>query len=112
MERGPPNMTLADLGELRLIEEVLLPLARKSDPTTEVGNDCSFLSIDAGILAVTADVGPKPLLRSLGGYENDWLASGWLSVVTTASDIATAGASPVLLTNCVDAPPHFPLAVR
>jgi thiamine-monophosphate kinase len=100
-----PSTTLAELGELRLIEEVILPLAQRFDIETIAGDDCAY--IDAhGTLAITADVGPKPLLQSLPGYERDLDAAGWLAAVATASDVATAGAEPLFLTNCIDAPPE------
>lgn len=99
--------TLADLGELRLIEEVVLPLAREFDVVTGVGDDCAYLRADGRTLAVTADSGPKPLLQSLPGYERDLEAAGWLAVVATASDVATTGAKPFFLTNCIDAPPDL-----
>ena len=104
------GLTLADLGELRLIDEVLLPLALEYDSNTEVGNDCSYIPLDGRLLAVTADVGPRPLLHKLPGYEHDLTAAGWLSVVSTASDVATAGARPLFVTNCVDAPPNLRVA--
>jgi len=101
------SITLWDLGEIRLIEEVILPLAREFDVETGVGDDCAYLSADCRTLAVTADVGPKPLLDSLHGYESDLEAAGWLAVVATASDVATAGAKPFFLSNCIDAPPDL-----
>lgn len=103
-------LTLADLGELRLIEEVILPLAREFDITTGVGDDCAYLQTEGRLLAVSADVGPKPLLQNLPGYESDLEAAGWLAVVATASDIATAGARPFFLTNCIDSPPELPVS--
>jgi thiamine-monophosphate kinase len=99
------NLTLGDLGEMRLIEEVILPMARCLDLNTLAGDDCAYLPSAGLTLAVTADVGPKPLLHSLPGHENDMEAAGWLAVVATASDVASAGATPFFLTNCIDAPP-------
>jgi thiamin-phosphate kinase len=104
------SATLQDFGELRLINEVVLPMAREFDLDTSVGDDCAYILPNGRVLAVTADVGPKPLLQSLPGYEDDLEAAGWLGVVTTASDIATAGARPLFLTNCIDAPPQLPVA--
>ncbi len=99
-------MTLGQLGELRLIEEVILPLARQHDMDTVAGDDCAYVGAN-GLLAVTADVGPKPLLHDLPGYESDLDAAGWMAVVATASDVATAGAEPLFLTNCIDASPDL-----
>ena len=104
------SLTLADLGELRLVDEVILPLAREYDVKTAVGDDCAYIAADGRILAVTADVGPKPLHQSLPGYEHDLEAAGWLAVVATASDLATAGAKPLFLTNCIDAPLELAVA--
>src|SRR4051812_35802224 len=98
------EITLADLGEFRILAEVILPLARRADGVTEAGDDCAFVEAGGATLAVTADVGPRPLIRSLTAHCDDWEASGWMAVLATASDIASAGARPLLLTNCVDAP--------
>jgi|RhiMetdeSRZDD1v2_1073273.scaffolds.fasta_scaffold37754_3 thiamine-monophosphate kinase len=101
------TLTLGAVGEVRLIEEFLLPLAREYSPATALGDDCTYIETGGPLVAVTADVGPKPLLNSLPGYEGDLEAAGWLAVVATASDVATAGARPLFLTNCVDAPPEL-----
>lgn len=104
MNAGDMPLRLADLGEFALIKRVVLPLAQAADGLTQVGDDCAFVEAGNETLVVTADVGPRPLIRSLEAYREDWEASGWLAVVATASDIASAGAKPLLLTNCVDAP--------
>jgi thiamine-monophosphate kinase len=90
-----------------LSNDVVLPLARAADKLTQVGDDCTFIETGGDILAVTADVGPRPLIRSLAAHRDDWEASGWLAVVATASDVATAGAKPLLLANCTDAPANL-----
>ncbi len=95
---------LVDVGEFGLLEKIVLPLAMSADGLTQVGDDCAFIEAGNETLAVTADVGPRPLVRSLAAYRDDWEASGWLAVVATASDIASAGAKPLFLTNCIDAP--------
>lgn len=102
---------LSDLGEFALIEKVVLPLAKAADSRTQVGDDCAFVEAGGETLVVSADVGPRPLLRSLAAHHDDWEASGWLSVVATASDIASAGAKPLLLTNCIDAPADLQIDV-
>jgi len=104
-----PMLKLQDVGELWLIDNIIAPMARRYDTQTETGNDCAYIPVSECHLAVTADVGPKPVLHSLKGYENDLKARGWLAVVVNASDIATAGARPLFLTNCVDAPPDLPV---
>lgn len=95
---------LSDLGEFAVLRKVILPLATEADGLTRVGDDCAFIEAGNDTLVVSADFGPRPLLRSLAAHADDWEASGWLAVVATASDLASAGAKPLLLTNCIDAP--------
>jgi len=102
--------TLEDWGEWRLIDDIIAPLAKSCDPLTETGSDCAYIPVPECHIAVTADVGPKPLLHRLKGYEDDLVARGWLAVVASASDIATSGAQPLCLLNCTDAPPNLPVA--
>ncbi|SFH52760.1 thiamine-monophosphate kinase [Palleronia marisminoris] len=104
MSLSDKPLRLSDLGEFALIRKIILPLATAADGLTSVGDDCAFIETGSDTLVVSADVGPRPLVRSLAAHHEDWEASGWLSVVATASDIASAGAKPLLLTNCIDAP--------
>lgn len=99
--------TLAEIGELRLIEEVILPMARSFDQATGAGDDCAFIQVGEHILAATGDVGPRPVIQNLAAHREDWEAAGWLAVVATASDVASAAAKPLFLTNCIDAPPDL-----
>ena len=101
------SLTLGECGELRLVEEVVLPIAREFDVETPVGDDCAIVPVNGSRLAVTADYGPTPLVWKLMGHENDLEAAGWLAVVVSASDVAAAGARPLCMTNCVDAPAHI-----
>ena len=101
--------TLADIGERQIIEQVVVSLARKCGQKNVPGDDCAFIDVGSMLFAVTADVGPKPLVRSLQPYKDDFEAGGWHAAVATVSDVATAGATPVLLTNCVDAPADSPV---
>ena len=96
---------LRDYGELRLLQEVILPIAREFDADTAAGDDCAIIGVDGSALAVTTDFGPRPLVCSLRGYEHDFEAWGWLAVVVSASDVAASGARPVCMTNCLEAPP-------
>jgi len=104
------RQTLRDLGEFSLIESVVLPLARDILGASELGGDCSFASVGDLTIAVSADVGPRPLVQQLLGFANDQEAAGWHAAVATASDIATAGATPLLMTNTIDAPPDLDVA--
>jgi thiamine-monophosphate kinase len=99
--------TLAEIGELRLLEEVVLPMARAFDQSTLAGDDCAFIPVGEHMLAATGDVGPRPVIQNLAAHREDWEAAGWLAVVATASDVASAAAKPLFLTNCIDAPPDL-----
>src|SRR6185503_581977 len=85
---------LSDLGEFALLERVVFPAARRWGVDGELGDDCGFVAIGDALLAVSADVGPRPLVQQLPGHERDYEASGWHAAVTTASDLATAAARP------------------
>jgi thiamine-monophosphate kinase len=101
--------TLGEIGELRLLEEFVLPMARRFDEATDAGDDCAFIQVDEHTLAVTGDVGPRPVIQNLAAHREDWEAAGWLAVVATASDVASAGAKPLFMTNCIDAPADLPV---
>src|SRR5262245_7382870 len=90
---------LKDLGEFAVLEQVIFPIAQRFEPTTSVGDDCAFVDVGDKLIAISADVGPRPLVQQLVGYEKDQQAAGWHAVVATASDIATAAAAPLVLTN-------------
>ena len=100
-------LRLKDYGELRLLEEVILPIAREFDADTTAGDDCAIVGVDGSALAVTTDYGPRPLVCSLPGYEDDFEAWGWLAAVVSASDVAASGARPVCMTNCIEARSDF-----
>jgi thiamine-monophosphate kinase len=99
-----PHETLADWGEFRLLNEIILPLLRAGSGGPSLGDDCVFLELDgqASHLVVTTDVGPKPLVWSIG-HCSYW-TWGWYSVLANASDLAAAAASPVAFTTSVEAP--------
>jgi thiamine-monophosphate kinase len=99
--------TLEDWGEFRLIEEIIEPMVRMWDKQTAAGNDCVYFPVSECNLVETIDAGPKPLLNSLRGYENDLFALGWLAVVANASDIATTGAQPLSMANSIDVPSNL-----
>lgn len=101
--------TLADFGELRLIDEIILPMAREFDLSTRSGDDCAYIEVGEKLLAATGDVGPRPVIQNLAAHREDWEAAGWLAVVATASDVASAAAKPLFMTNCIDAPPDLPV---
>ena len=95
---------LDSLGEFRILSEILFPLAGALGTDPVLGDDCGFISVGGVTLAVSGDVGPAPLLWQLPGHSDDYFAAGWLAAVATASDIATAGATPLFMMDLIDAP--------
>lgn len=97
--------TLRDLGEFRILNELVLPIVG-----SVLGDDCAVLDIPVGArqLVVTTDAAPRPLVFSLG-IEEYW-AWGWYSVLINASDLAAAGASPLAFTSSIEAPASFPIS--
>src|SRR5271157_3676848 len=91
--------TLADWGEFRLIDEVLLPLVNSNDNPVTIGDDCAVVPLKGSNrrLIVTSDACPVPLASQLG--MDDWFMWGWYSVLINASDLAAAAADPVAFTS-------------
>jgi thiamine-monophosphate kinase len=100
---GSPRR-LHDVGEFNLLSSVLFPAIGRHMPASDVGDDCGFVEVGNALLAVSADAGPRPLIFELHGHERDFRAAGWHAAVATASDIATAGATPLFLVDAVEAP--------
>jgi thiamine-monophosphate kinase len=97
---------LLDLGEFALLKSVVLPTLREVGPG--LGDDCSIVPItDQVAIAISSDRGPQPLGWSIDGMSRDYADAGWLAVVAAISDLATAGASPLAITNDIEAPPDM-----
>lgn len=101
----PQGLTLADVGEFSLINDVILPTLAPVAVGSDQGDDCSLLTIPSPHIAVTCDVGPRPIAWSLG-LRSYW-SWGWHTVIINLSDLATAGASPIAITTSVEAPASF-----
>jgi len=99
-----PNETLSDLGEFKLLNQIVLPAVKPAACATELGDDCAFITFPGTdkTLVVTTDAGPRPLVWALG-FEcyRTW---GWYTVVCNASDLASAAATPVAFCSSVEAP--------
>lgn len=93
-------LRLVDLGERRIISEVLAP---RYESALRFGDDCANVPLpsgDAGILIATTDPCPPPMAHELGF--DDPYYSGWLLATINLSDLAAAGAEPLgLLTSLV-----------
>jgi thiamine-monophosphate kinase len=105
-DRGDP-LTLRDMGEFDVIDDVIFKVASRVGLSDTLGDDCGFVQVGDSLIAVSADVGPRPLIQELQGHSNDLVAAGWHAAVATASDIATAGAKPICLVDTIDAPPEL-----
>lgn len=96
--------TLADLGEFALLRQVVIPTVGGSDRVSPLGDDCAFIRLPSGEhdLVVTADVVPRPLAWHVG--HQSYRTWGWYAVLVNVSDLAAAGASPLVITTSVEAP--------
>lgn len=96
-------LTLQELGEFRLLNELVLPTF--TDRHLVRGDDCAFVHWDPeeSFLALTADAAPRPLAWELGHHS--FFTWGWYSVLINASDLAAAGAEPLTFVSSVEAEP-------
>jgi len=101
--RAEVGSTLADWGEFRLLDEVVLPALRHDSVAAGLGDDVAYLPVGTSgdSLAVTCDVAPRPLAFDL--HPSYW-AWGWYAVLPNASDLASAGAEPLAFASSVEAP--------
>jgi thiamine-monophosphate kinase len=96
--------TLTDVGEFRLLQEVVIPALGSVSAPSAILSDAALLSMppDGADLAVSTDAAPIPAGWHLGG--RDYRTAGWYAVVVNASDLAACGATPFAGTTSVDAP--------
>jgi thiamine-monophosphate kinase len=96
------TVRLNDLGERRIISELLAP--RYASRAPSFGDDCAQIrwspdESDA-VLVLTTDPCPPPMAAQLGFA--DWYYRGWLLATINLSDLAAAGAEPLgLVTSLV-----------
>ena len=98
---------ISDRGEFRLLKELILPRLSQVSVPGGLGDDCAVMPLPGGTydLVVTSDGTPTPAIFYLG--LEDYSAFGWLSVVVNASDLASAGATPLLFISSVEASPEM-----
>jgi len=101
--RPPSLQTLKDLGEFTLLRQVVIPTVGGSDRVSPLGDDCAFIRLPSGEhdLVVTADVVPRPLVWHVG--HQSYRTWGWYAVLVNVSDLAAAGATPLIITTSVEA---------
>lgn len=95
--------TLADLGERRIVREILPKYVDGAD------DDCAVLPFRGATLVATTDPVPPPAARVIGGDDDPyWM--GWLLVTINASDLAASGANPLGFLAALEAPGSLSLA--
>ena len=104
---GSEPTRLLDLGERRLIAEVLAPRYRATSQS--FGDDSAIASLPdgPGQLLVSTDPCPPPMSRTLGF--DDYFYDGWLLATINLSDLAAAGAEPVGLLTSLQLPAEMEL---
>jgi thiamine-monophosphate kinase len=94
------NHRLSDLGERRIISEILGE--RYAQVAPNFGDDCVVLPRPSGHLVVTTDPCPEPAASYIGF--DDWYYRGWLLATINLSDLAAAGASPLGILTSYELP--------
>jgi thiamine-monophosphate kinase len=91
------GMTLRDLGERRIVEELIAPRFKGDSDSLilGIGDDCAVLSLPQPdeVLTLTTDPCPTPVACLLG--ETDLFHYGWMTVLINVSDLAAMGARPL-----------------
>lgn len=99
------NTLMKDVGERRIIDEIIIPKFRESKMTSlvSIGDDCVVLPWENNNLVWTMDPVPLPVVWLLG--EKSFFTIGWYLVAINLSDIASMGAIPVGLMTNLEIPP-------
>src|SRR5262245_60912053 len=94
------TMTIAEIGEKRLIEELIRPLFNPLNSPEGVGDDCAFIEIDVGhVMLLSTDRVPADLVAFRSGILDFRGLGGYLARLNI-SDIAACGGDPIgLLLN-------------
>jgi len=99
-----PGKLLSDLGEFRLLKEIIIPTVSDGPLSSPLGDDCAYTQLpdSSQLLVFTSDAAPRPLIWDFTDHAfESW---GWYAVAINLSDIAAAGAHPVAFTSSIDAP--------
>lgn len=95
-KRIEPKLTLLDLGEKEITEQLIYKVFDRQDRKSSVlGDDAAVvpLSTDASSIVVTTDACPEPIIFSFEPANYHYY--GWLSLVVSVSDLAAMGAEPL-----------------
>jgi thiamine-monophosphate kinase len=94
------GLTLADVGELRLLREVLLPDVTAAQK--EKCDDCAWVSIPGNEFLWSIDPCPRPVADLLDKCSPEvW---GWYTAVINLSDIASCGGHPIAMLTSLELP--------
>jgi thiamine-monophosphate kinase len=102
-----PAARLVDLGERRLISEVLAP---RYSGALRFGDDCANVALTEtgpGVIVATTDPCPPPMAAHVG-FDDPYYA-GWLLATINLSDLAAAGAEPLGLLTSLNLPADLPV---
>lgn len=106
---SPMPRTVSELGEKRIIRDLVKPIFRYSRAAAGVGDDAAVLSFPAGEqLVISTDKIPEDLLSIQLGLMNARDHGRYLAMVNI-SDIAAMGAKPLGLLCTVAIPNNFDL---
>jgi thiamine-monophosphate kinase len=91
------ELTLREIGERRIVEELIAPRFRRETASliVGIGDDCAVLSAPAldEVLTFTTDPCPTPVACLLG--QDDLFHYGWMTVLINVSDLAAMGSRPL-----------------
>lgn len=104
----PPNLTLGDIGEKRLIAEFIRPLFNPSRRPESIGDDCALLSPHSQHwTCISTDRVPADLISFRLGLIDHFHLGRYL-VVLNLSDIAACGGTPTALLLNLAFPSTYP----
>lgn len=103
------SLTVRDLGEKRIIAEIIRPMCELADVPIGIGDDAAMLSVPAGkSLLVSTDKIPEDLLAVQIGLMDAFHHGRYLATVNI-SDIAAMGGEPAGLLVTLALPSDFSL---
>jgi thiamine-monophosphate kinase len=97
MKKYKPETTLGDLGEDRIIKEIISPRFPALDsPAFGIGDDCAVIPSPGSefSLTITTDPCPTPIIGQLDP-QTDFYHYGRLSMLVNVSDLGAMGARPL-----------------